>query len=258
VLVVCALGTIALRMAGQAELVDPLAAAGLTPGLLGVGGACLLGLGAATRASLGRPRAAQVESSQPALTKSIHALHAQLELLQAQQAQLLAASQQGSSPASQSNTDHTNALFRIAASLDQLGARLDTGFKTHFQGVDEKLNILARVLSSLQDQPQHASRAVANETVPAANPAPRAASSTFAPAARVAPAAPVALPAPPPPAALPTRQASPPPSLGILDQLDDPQALQETEGEPTLINLDSESAEPDGSKIYPDGLRLSE
>jgi hypothetical protein len=260
-LVLGALGSVALRLAGRTELADPLTNAGLTPGLLGIGGACLIGLGAATRASLGRPRTAQLESGQPALANGIHALHAQLELLQAQLAQLLASSLQGTAPAAQSATDHTNALFRVAASLDQLGARLDTGFKTHFHGVDEKLNILARVLTSLRDQQQPSSRSGVNDTVAVANPAGSTAHSPDAPAARVAhatPTVPSALVDLPPPAALPTRQVPPPPSLGILDQLDDPEALQDTEGEPTVINLDGEAAEPDGRKIYPDGLRLSE
>ncbi|TAJ12598.1 MAG: hypothetical protein EPO68_13620, partial [Planctomycetota bacterium] len=146
-LVAAAFGVAALGALGQAALASSLATAGVTPGLLGLGGLCVLGLGAATRASGNRAGAALASAEQDALAREVGALREQFEEVRQQQAQILAIGQAGGQFGLKPVAEQTNAIFRIAASLDQLGAKLDSGFKTHFASVDEKLNILARVLA---------------------------------------------------------------------------------------------------------------
>lgn len=216
-LVAAAAGVAGLGALGQAALASSLATAGVTPGLLGLGGLCMLGLGAAAKASSRSGQDAGVSAEQEALAREVAGLRQQFEEVRQQQAQILAIGQAGGQFGLKPVAEQTNAIFRIAASLDQLGAKLDNGFKSHFATVDEKLNILARVLAEIRGGVQSAPSAPAPQ---AAAPAPQPAPSAPRQEPRPAPARPQAAPAQAPRAPLPTRPAAPP-SLGILDQLGD-------------------------------------
>jgi hypothetical protein len=262
---------VALSLAGQAALATALSGAGISPGLLGVGAAGLIGLGAATRA-LGANRGAQAVPSfaLDQLATEIATLRSQFQQVRDQQAQILAMGQAGAQVGQGPAADQLNAMFRIAASLDQLGARLDTGFKTHFASVDEKLNILARVLAGLRDSVQRGGAAAdvretqGRQEAAAAPPAPvsvpvsaQVSAPVSAPVSASAPRAgptaaprpaPTAVPRPAPTAAPKAALPIQPPapkigSLGILDHIDAPEPTADESGDgPMLIDLDSESA----------------
>jgi hypothetical protein len=225
-LVAAAVGVAALGALGQAALASSLAAAGVTPGLLGVGGLCLLGVGVAARVSASRAGDTRTSAELEALAREIAGLREQFDEVRQQQAQILAIGQAGGQFGLKPVAEQTNAIFRIAASLDQLGAKLDSGFKTQFASVDEKLNILARVLAGLRDSVQSANAAanVASGSNASAGSAAAAApnAAPVQPAASAPRTAPVPATAQPPRSPLPARPAAPTAtSLGILDQLGD-------------------------------------
>lgn len=214
---------------------------GLEAGALAVGGLVLVAVGSAARA-LTR-RAAQpnddallleqvandlliVKDALEQSTESTQRVADEVRMLQssvgslaesqnAVQQHLLAQQQQQAPPAS-----NDDAIFRLAASLDQLGARVEQRMKAQYGEMQASLDELNAVVASVRRNVDELFDGVHDATkITAAAHAP----TRSTPPPVNAPRAPIVV-TEPPRAALPVEPAPRGVPLGLLDQLDDPMA----------------------------------
>jgi hypothetical protein len=223
-----------------AEIANTARSLGLEAGVLSVGGLVLVAVGSAVRA-LAR-RAAQPDDDtllleratsdlivvKDSLEQSRGLAQAQYEELHALQAHVYelreavaAVTQRGAEQAQGSGNE--DALYRLAASLDQLGARMEQRMKAQYAEMQASLDELNGVVASVRRNVDELFQGVhgaieAAAHVPPVAPAPVA----QAPVAQNPVRSPhVEAPRAPLPVATaePQQQALP---LGLLDQLDDP------------------------------------
>lgn len=137
---------------------------GLSTGTLFMGGMALVGLGMVSRSIANLPSPGEDEPESALLLEQLATdlaqTRASLSRLDRRVAGLTKAVreerrevQQPQGPASTDPTESTDALWRLAASLDQLGARLERGLDEQVQGLAMRLDELSEVMDRLASAP---------------------------------------------------------------------------------------------------------
>jgi hypothetical protein len=204
-----------------AKVTRAFASMGLDSGAFVASGLGLSGLGLVARVLI----QSQATAADAGLRAALEALHADVHVLHVGQARLEQLAQRAPAPAAPSpmpqvNAEQLGALFRMAASLDQLGVKLQRGLKSEIAGLEERLGRTHGAAPSARASSESAQAAQA-----AASPSGSAPSGASARAA-----------------------AAPAESLGVLDEIDDLTVIDEhgcaasaTDGSPVL-DLDAPPA----------------
>lgn len=250
VLLAAALG-LALGPKFAPQLAGPvgaLAGMGLSGGLCGACALVFAGLALAAAARAPAPSSAgETERFAERVAAELGHLRAAIEQ---QRLELTALQHSGmGTVVAAPSSEQLNAMFRIAASMDQLGAKLDTGFNKHLGTLEARFDALTEAVIHASEAASantaqalaQVQQAVVQGAPPAAAPAPQfmaqpprarpAAAPMYAESS--APAQPESEPAPEPEAPREPRMA-----LGVLDHISD----DGDQRPPNVLDLDAQPA----------------